>query len=204
MPTSSTRQPARLTDWSSCWRGQLYPLRTCRPARYQPQQPSAFDSQLPATDKLVLASKAAGTQRWQHVRISPRSTPKRTGRYREGFRTPLGVRKSPKNEPAGRWRSVWGFRIWAGLERSAAGGRSAMDGGRSCVRSLREHAELWGVLRPRLLSPSGHRSRAGSRGGVGGRRARACRSAPPCAQFWEVVASRRLVVRPVRAGLGSY
>ncbi len=31
--------------------------------------------------------------------------------YREEFRTPLGVRKSPKDEPAGRWWSLWGFRV---------------------------------------------------------------------------------------------
>ena len=51
-------------------------------------------------------------------------TPERTAfvRFREGFRTPSGVRKSPKNEPAVRWRSVWGFSGWPGLDRSAAGG----------------------------------------------------------------------------------
>src|ERR1700682_3637646 len=36
-----------------------------------------------------------------NVCLSPLDTPKRPFRFREGFRTPLGVRKSPKNEPAG-------------------------------------------------------------------------------------------------------
>jgi hypothetical protein len=34
-----------------------------------------------------------------------------TGCLREGFRTPLGVRKSPKNEPAGHELLLWGFVI---------------------------------------------------------------------------------------------
>ncbi len=39
-----------------------------------------------------------------------------------------------------------------------------------------------GMITPRLSSPCGHRWRAGSRGGDGGRRLRACRSARPCAR----------------------
>jgi hypothetical protein len=35
-----------------------------------------------------------------NVCFSPLFTPKRQDRYREEFRMPLGVRKSPKNEPA--------------------------------------------------------------------------------------------------------
>lgn len=58
------------------------------------------------------------------VRFSWRPAPQQTVRSRDEFRTPLGVRKSPKDEPAGRWRSVWGFRVWAMSERSGSAGRS--------------------------------------------------------------------------------
>jgi len=56
--------------------------------------------------------------RWQ---LSSSFALKQPVRSREEFRTPLGVRKSPKNEPAGRWRSVWGFRVWATPERLGSG-----------------------------------------------------------------------------------
>ncbi len=36
---------------------------------------------------------------------------KQPGSYREEFRAPAGVRKSPKNEPAGRRRCVMGISI---------------------------------------------------------------------------------------------
>lgn len=62
-----------------------------------------------------------------------RRAPNRTVCYREGFRTPLGVRKSPRNEPAGRQRSVWGFRSLAGLGASATGGEFALD---SCDKGV--------------------------------------------------------------------
>jgi hypothetical protein len=35
-------------------------------------------------------------------------------RVREEFRAPAGVRKSPRNEPAGLGRWLWGFRFSAG------------------------------------------------------------------------------------------
>jgi len=56
--------------------------------------------------------------------LSPDASLKRTVHIREEFRTPLGVRKSPKNEPAGRWRLVWGFRVWATPERLGLGAGS--------------------------------------------------------------------------------
>jgi hypothetical protein len=34
----------------------------------------------------------------------------RTFRFREEFRTPLGIRKSPKHEPAVNEQGLWGFR----------------------------------------------------------------------------------------------
>ena len=53
----------------------------------------------------VIASEAllamTGAARYSMMDcFSPLLTPKRSGRFREEFRTPLGVRKSPKNEPA--------------------------------------------------------------------------------------------------------
>jgi hypothetical protein len=41
-------------------------------------------------------------------------------RFREEFRTPLGVRKSPKNEPAGCRVGLWGFDDLAVQERAVA------------------------------------------------------------------------------------
>src|SRR3954453_24210518 len=56
---------------------------------------------------------------------------------------------------------------------------------RRCTQSgdqRRDHARSWEVITPPLLSACGRRWRAGSRDGDGGRRARACRSARPCAR----------------------
>src|ERR1700686_4849 len=50
--------------------------------------------------------------RGSECRIFRSACPKWTISFRDEFRTPLGVRKSPKNEPAGGWRAVWGFRVW--------------------------------------------------------------------------------------------
>ena len=49
------------------------------------------------------------------------------------------------------------------------------------ARAKGDHARSWEVITPPLLSACGRRWRAGSRDGDGGRRARACRSARPCA-----------------------
>src|ERR1700733_3972894 len=59
--------------------------------------------------------------------LSPLSR-ERTLRFREEFRTPIGVRKSPRNEPAVRRWYVWGFRRWAGLERLVPRGRLGAGG----------------------------------------------------------------------------
>jgi hypothetical protein len=50
---------------------------------------------------LALAAPRIGT----NGRYSALLTPELPFRFREEFRTPVGVRKSPKNEPAGRQAS---------------------------------------------------------------------------------------------------
>jgi hypothetical protein len=48
--------------------------------------------------------------------------PKLPFRLREEFRTPTGVRKSPKNEPAGRMGELWRFEDFAGYGTCVFGG----------------------------------------------------------------------------------
>jgi putative transposase len=47
----------------------------------------------------------------KYVRFHRRGFRKRTSRFRAEFRAPLGVRKSPRNEPAVQMLRLWGFEI---------------------------------------------------------------------------------------------
>jgi hypothetical protein len=64
-----------------------------------------------------------------NVRSGIKDRYKQTVSLREEFRTPLGVRKSPKNEPAGCRVGLWGFDDLAVQERAvaAAWGLSGTD-----------------------------------------------------------------------------
>ena len=67
------------------------------------------------------SQRAANVCNWgrlQNVSFRGLRIRKRTDRQREGFRAPIGVRKSPRTEPA----SLWVFRFSAdpGMTRAAA------------------------------------------------------------------------------------
>lgn len=70
-----------------------------------------------------------------------RSLPIPNGRYDEGFRVPVGVRKPPMQEPAGHSRRLWGFRSAADVDvgPTAAG---TLGGGCRKVASSRLGAVL--------------------------------------------------------------
>jgi hypothetical protein len=55
-------------------------------------------------------------------------------RYREEFQAPAGVRKSPKNEPAGSRVELWEFEDFAGL--GVCGGTGAAPFGMTCAVGL--------------------------------------------------------------------
>ncbi len=69
----------------------------------------------------------------------------RTVWFREEFRAPAGVRKSPRKEPAGHRRWLWGFRFSADVGDGATGvGKFWGECGQTA--SLRLHAVLSGRL----------------------------------------------------------
>ena len=60
---------------------------------------------------------------WRDVHLSANSAQEQTGSFREEFRAPAGVRKSPRKEPAGHRRGYgdFGFRLMSGMERPPLG-----------------------------------------------------------------------------------
>lgn len=70
-----------------------------------------------------------------------RLTQRRTVGYREEFRAPAGVRKSPRKEPAGHSRWLWGFRSAADVGDGWGVAREGRDGCRQAA-SLRLHG-VW-------------------------------------------------------------
>src|ERR1017187_7821282 len=70
---------------------------------------------IPTIQPQTNASNTSG-----EVRYRATAQPTRTVCLREEFRTPLGVRKSPKNEPAVCGLSLWGFEDLAVLGRAVA------------------------------------------------------------------------------------
>jgi hypothetical protein len=69
-------------------------------------------------------------------------SPERTFCKREEFRAPAGVRKSPRNEPAGGKEGLWGFRFLAGPGAGARVGGARIGGHRQAASS-RHQARAW-------------------------------------------------------------
>ena len=81
---------------------------------------------------------STGASTWSFGRFFPRH---RTVRNREEFRAPAGVRKSPRKEPAGHRRGLWGFPFSADVGDGATAAGKRGDG---CgqTASLRRRAML--------------------------------------------------------------
>ena len=68
---------------------------------------------------------STGASTWSFGRFFPRH---RTVRNREEFRAPAGVRKSPRKEPAGHRRGLWGFPFSADVGDGATAFGKGRDG----------------------------------------------------------------------------